>query len=116
MQLSATAEQQICQSGFYTTRARNDLQELLYPTGQLSAGVSTAVFKKKATLKLGVRDMFFTQVMEGVTDFQHASEYFILRRDSRVASLSLVYRFGKQYKQVKRSSGGAGDEMQRAGS
>jgi iron complex outermembrane receptor protein len=103
-------------SGFYTTRARNDLQELLYPTGQLSAGVSTSVFKKKATLKLGVRDMFFTQVMEGVTDFQHASEYFILRRDSRVVNLSLVYRFGKQYKQVKRSSGGAGDEMQRAGS
>jgi iron complex outermembrane receptor protein len=39
-------------SGFYTTRARNDVQELLYPTGQLSVGVSTPVMGKKVPCAL----------------------------------------------------------------
>lgn len=103
-------------SGFYTTRARNDLQELLYPTGQVSVGVARPVFSKKSTLKLSVRDIFFTQAMEGLTQFQYSDEYFILRRDTRVVNLSLNWRFGKPMKQIKKSGGGAGDEMQRVGS
>lgn len=59
--------------------------------------------------------MFYTQTMEGVTDFKDASEYFLLLRDSRVATIAFTYRFGKVLKAVKRSNGGASDEMQRAG-
>jgi iron complex outermembrane receptor protein len=103
-------------SGFYTTRARNDLQEVLYPTGQLSAGVARPILNKKGTLKLSVRDIFFTQVMEGSTSFPNAEEYFILRRDTRVFNLSFTYRFGKPLKAARRNSGSAGDEMQRVGS
>lgn len=102
-------------SGFYTGKARNDLQELLEPTGQLSAGLTRPVLKKKATIKLSVRDIFFTQVMEGNTDFPGADEYFILRRDSRVINLALTWRFGKLLKAARRNSGSAGDEMQRVG-
>jgi hypothetical protein len=64
-------------SGFYTTKARNDLQELLYPTGQLSIGIARPILKKKATLKASMRDIFYTQKMEGLTQFQGADEYFI---------------------------------------
>jgi hypothetical protein len=103
-------------SGFYTTKARNDLQELLEPTGQLSAGVARPVLNRKGTLKLSVRDIFFTQAMEGNTDFPNATEYFILRRDTRVCSLSFTWRFGKPLKSTRRSSGSAGDEIQRVGS
>jgi hypothetical protein len=102
-------------SGFYTTRARNDLQERLYPTGQLSFGVSRPVLKKKATLKLSLRDLFYTNAMEGLTQFATATEYFIVRRDSRVVSLAFTYRFGKAFKATKRSGGSAGDEMERVG-
>lgn len=102
-------------SGFYTSRARNDLQEVLYPTGQLSLGVSRQLFKKKATLKFSARDIFYTNAMEGLTQFAKATEYFILRRDSRVFNLSFTYRFGKVYKTSKRSGGSAGDEMERVG-
>lgn len=102
-------------SGFYTTKARNDIQELLYPTGQLSVGVSRPLMKKKATLKCNVRDIFYTNAMEGFTQFPNATEYFILRRDSRVITLSFTYRFGKSYKAAKRSNGSANDEMQRVG-
>jgi outer membrane receptor protein involved in Fe transport len=102
-------------SGFYTSKARNDIQELLYPTGQFSMGVSMPVLKKQGTLKLSARDIFYTNAMEGLTQFPNATEYFILRRDSRVLTLAFTYRFGKTYKTTKRSAGSANDEMQRVG-
>jgi len=101
-------------SGNYITKARNDLQELLYPTGQLTTAFSMPVLKKKGTLRLNLRDMFYTQAMEGLTDFQNASEYFILLRDTRTVNISITYRFGKQYKIAKRVTGAANEEIQRA--
>jgi iron complex outermembrane receptor protein len=102
-------------SGFYTTKARNDIQELLYPTGQLSFGVSKPILKNKGTLKLNVRDIFHTKTMEGLTQFPNATEYFIIHRDTRIITLSFTYRFGKAYKAAKHSSGGAEDEIERVG-
>jgi outer membrane receptor protein involved in Fe transport len=102
-------------SGYYTSKARNDLQELLYPTGQLSAGVARPILKNKGTLKLSIRDIFYTQAMEGLTQFKLAQEYFILRRDSRVVNLAFTWRFGKPLKQINRTSGAARDEMDRVG-
>ncbi len=102
-------------SGYYTTKARNDLQELLYPTGQMSIGVSRPVLKKKGTLKMSMRDIFYTQAMEGLTQFVGADEYFIVKRDSRVFNIAFTYRFGKAFKSTRRNNGGANDEMQRVG-
>ena len=99
-------------SGFYTTRARNDIQELLYPTGQLSAGLSKSVLKKKGTVKLSYRDILYTNAMEGLTSFPDATEYFKLKRDSRVVFLSFTFRFGNSYK-VSRHSDGATEEKER---
>jgi iron complex outermembrane receptor protein len=101
-------------SGFYTTRARNDVQELLYPTGQLSAGISRPILNKKGTLKFTARDILYTNAMEGLTQFPNSTEYFILKRDSRVYTLAFTYRFGKAYKTVKHQSG-VSEEMQRVG-
>lgn len=102
-------------SGFYTTKNRNDLQELLSPTGQVSAGLAKTILKGKGILRLTARDIFYTQSMEGVTDFPDASEYFILWRDTQVLNVGFSYRFGKPLKATKRSTGGAGDEINRAG-
>lgn len=102
-------------SGFYITKARNDLQELLYPNGQVSAGLSKSIIKGKGSLKFNVRDIFFSQRMEGLTDFPQAQEYFKLTRDSRLFVLSFTFRFGKPLKATKRSNGGATDEMRRVG-
>jgi len=102
-------------SGFYTGRARNDLQEVLYPTGQLSFGVSRQVLKKKGTLKFNARDIFYSQVMEGLTQFDQATEYFTVRRDSRVFNISFTYRFGKAYKATKRTGNSVGDVLERVG-
>jgi len=99
-------------SGFYTTRARNDIQELLYPTGQVSAGLGKSVLKKKGTVKLSYRDIFYTNAMEGLTSFPDATEYFKLKRDSRVLTLSFTLRFGNSYK-VSRHQEGASEEKER---
>jgi len=99
-------------SGFYTTRARNDVQELLYPAGQVSTGISKSVLNKKGTLKLSYRDIFYTGAMEGFTSFPDATEYFKIKRDSRVLNLSFTYRFGKSYK-VNKHQDGAAEEKER---
>lgn len=92
-------------SGFYTTRARNDIQELLYPTGQVSMGMSKSVLKKKGTVKLSFKDMLYTDTMSGLTSFPDASEYFIIRRDTRVVALAFSYRFGRAYKVTRHQEG-----------
>ncbi|MEO6631590.1 MAG: outer membrane beta-barrel family protein, partial [Mucilaginibacter sp.] len=102
-------------SGFYTTKARNDVQELLYPTGQLSAGIARPVLNKKGTLRFTARDIFHTNAMEGFTSFPNATEYFIIHRDTRVYTVSFTYRFGKTYKTTKRTDGSATEEMERVG-
>jgi iron complex outermembrane receptor protein len=99
-------------TGFYSTRAREDIQELQYPTGQVSTGLSKTVLKKKGTIKLSFRDIFYTGSFSGLTSFPDASEYFKIKRDSRVVALSFNYRFGKSYK-VTKHQGGATEEEER---
>ncbi|HYE53481.1 MAG TPA: outer membrane beta-barrel protein [Chitinophagaceae bacterium] len=103
-------------SGFYTTRAQNDIQEVLDPTGQLAFGFSKQVMKNKGTLRFTLRDVFYTQAMAGLTYFESVVEYFKLMRDTRVATIGFTYRFGKAMKaQARRSGGAANDEMERVG-
>jgi iron complex outermembrane receptor protein len=102
-------------SGTYTTKSQQDVQEIVDPSGQLSVGLAKSVFKNKGTVRLALRDIFYTQAMKGNTYFRYAHEYFSLTRDSRVATISFSYRFGKAVKQAKRSGGASGDEVQRVG-
>ena len=102
-------------SGFYASRSQSDIQEIVDPSGQLSLGLAKTVWQNKGTIKLAVRDLFYTQWIKGDTFFPSATEYFKLTRDSRVIQLSFSYRFGKTFKGSKRSEGSAGDELRRVG-
>jgi len=103
-------------TGFYISKSQNDLQEVLQPTGQVSAGLSKQVLRNKGSLKLTVRDLFYTQAMEGLTHFQTVNEYFKLKRDTRVCTLAFTYRFGKAIKsQARRTTGASADEIDRVG-
>ena len=102
-------------SGFYITRAQNDIQEILEPNGQISAGVSKQILQKKATIRLNVRDIFWTNRMAGLTYFEKTEEYFTIKRDSRVINLSLTWRFGKAFKAPAKRGSGAQEEMNRVG-
>lgn len=102
-------------SGFYMSRSQHDIQEVVDPSGSLSIGIAKTVLKSKGTLKLSVRDLFYTQWMKGLTQFVGATEYFKLTRDTRVVGLSFSWRFGNAFKATKRSGGAAGEEIERVG-
>lgn len=103
-------------SGFYITRNQNDIQEVLEPTGQVSIGLSKQILKNAGTIRLSFRDIFWTQNMAGLTDFQFVEEYFHLQRDTRVFTVAFSWRFGKAMKQTaRRNTGAAGDIIERVG-
>jgi iron complex outermembrane recepter protein len=102
-------------SGYYQTRSQIDLQEWLTPQGELDLGVSKQILKNRGSLKLSVRDITLFQNYSGFSTFENAYEPFAVTWDSRVARLSFSWRFGKVMKAVKRSEGGAADEINRAG-
>jgi outer membrane receptor protein involved in Fe transport len=100
-------------SGWYRTKGVEG-QIMIDPVGQMSVGMAKQILKDKATLKLNVRDVFFTQVINGEINFQSTQATFRQLRDSRVATVTFTYRFGKPIKGVKaRKSGGAGEEQNR---
>lgn len=100
-------------SGWYRTKGVEG-QILIQPLGQLNAGIQKQVLKTKGSLKLAVRDILRTSNGQGRINFQNTEARFQNQNDSRVATISFNYRFGKPIKGTqKRKTGGAGDEQNR---
>jgi iron complex outermembrane receptor protein len=101
-------------SGFYRSSGVEG-QVLVNPMGQVSAAISKQILQDKGSLKLGLRDIFYTQQVSGYINFQETQATFHNARDTRQLSLSFSYHFGKPIKgsQQRRSQGGATDEQNR---
>jgi hypothetical protein len=101
-------------SGWYRTSGIEG-QILIRPMGQMTTAISRQIMKEKGSLKLGVRDIFYTQQVKGTIDFQQTQASFHNSRDSRQLSLTFTYRFGKVIKDARTNhhSGGADDESSR---
>jgi hypothetical protein len=100
-------------SGWYRTRGIEG-QMVINSMGALSTGLSKTVLKGKGTIRLTVRDIFYTQVATGNIDFQRTRASFMNCRDSRVAGIAFSWRFGKPIKsQPRRKTGGASEEQNR---
>ena len=101
-------------SGWYRTKGIEG-QILIMPMGQASAGVSKQVLKGKGSVRVNIRDIFYTNAAKGTINFQSTEANFRNTRDSRVAGISFTYRFGKPLKgpQNNRKKGGADDEQNR---
>ena len=102
-------------SGYYLTNSQIDLQESLTPQGEIGAGISKQILKTKGTLRLNIRDIFYTQNYSGYSKFQNSDEPFEVKWDSRVVRLTFNWRFGKAMKAIKRSGGGSDEEINRVG-
>jgi iron complex outermembrane receptor protein len=85
-------------SGTYTTKDRDEGQALSLPIGQVSAGVSKSLLNNKASLKFNVRDIFYTNTIREIQNFQNVQSTIDRSRDSHVFNIAFVYRFGKQAK------------------
>ncbi|HEY2648771.1 MAG TPA: TonB-dependent receptor [Puia sp.] len=101
-------------SGWYRTSGIEG-QIYILPMGQTSTAIAKQIMKDKGTLKLGLRDIFYTQQVRGTIDFQQTEATFHNSRDSRQLSLTFTYRFGHAVKgaQNNHHSGGADDESSR---
>lgn len=102
-------------TGYYLSKSQIDLQEVLTPQGEMGAGISKQILKNTGTLRLAIRDIFYTQNYSGYSQFENADEPFKVKWDSRVARISFSWRFGKTMKAIKRSGGGATEETDRVG-
>ena len=87
------------------------------PVGFVGAGLSQQVLKNQGTVRLNVRDIFFTQRFRGRADYGNVDFNIEQYGESRVVSLGFSYRFskGKKIAPVKRTAGSAGEEQERIG-
>ncbi len=101
-------------SGFYRTATPEGVFRI-GSFGTMNAGVSKTLLKEKATLRLNVRDVFWSQKFKGDIQYGAVNTQFQQYGDSRVASITFTYRFskGKVNSNNRRKAGGAGDEQNR---
>lgn len=81
-------------TAFYQAREAYGIS-LIEPIFNLSVGVQKAILKKNGTLRLNVTDVAYTANYRGTTQFANIDETFRTRRETRIATLALTYRFGK---------------------
>jgi hypothetical protein len=85
--------------------------------GFMGAGLSQQVLKGAGTLRLTVRDIFYTQRFRAENRYGNVDFDWQQVSDSRVVSVGFSYRFskGKKIAPVKRTTGSAGEEQDRIG-
>lgn len=88
-------------SGFYTS---GFLEGTLVgkPMWQVTLGVQKQFWQKKASLKLSVRDIFWTQYFRGTMQFSNIDLQIKSRWENRVANVTFSYRFGNSKIQAAR--------------
>ena len=84
------------------------------PSASISAGIQKSIMKKQGTLKLSIRDAFFTENSSLAINYQDVNTDLKRVSDSRVVTIAFSYRFGNtQMQQIRKHSGGSDDEKKR---
>ncbi len=100
-------------NGFYRTPGFEGVFNIR-GMGAFNWGVSVPVMKTKGTIRLSVRDMFWTQRAKGNIQYGDIDASFQNINDSRTVGLNFTYRLTKgKVNGSKRKTGGAGDEQNR---
>jgi len=99
-------------SGNYLSRNRDKGEAIVLPAGQLSAGLSKQLFNDKASIKLNVKDIFYTQSSKEIQNFQDVQSRLTMSMDTRVVNIAFIYRFGTSAKS-KPANSSQTDEQQR---
>jgi iron complex outermembrane receptor protein len=81
-------------SGTYRSRFLQESQLYGQPMGAVSVGVQKKLLNNRATLKLNVSDVFWTNYFRGNFRFNDINVSVLNKRESRVARLTFTCRFG----------------------
>ncbi|MEP7145606.1 MAG: outer membrane beta-barrel family protein, partial [bacterium] len=76
-------------------------QGLVDPVSSFDVALKKDFFNKKLSLNFRVADIFNAQKMSGSTATDLYSQFFSRQRESRVASLTITYKFGSEDKNKK---------------
>lgn len=102
-------------SGWYRSKGTEGLL-IIDDLWAMNAGVSKQVLKKKGTIRLSMRDIFYTQKVTGSVMYSDIDVNLANVRDTRQVSLGFTYRFGKtNIAQARQRKSGASDEQNRVG-
>ncbi len=102
-------------SGMYQSRMAWGLF-IIRDLAQISAGLQKTSANKLSTLKLSMSDIFYTNHIAVIVQYQNQDWYTDRTWDSKVVTLSYVQRFGKNtVQQARRRTSGIEDEKKRAG-
>lgn len=101
-------------NGFFRTAGYEGVFNIR-PLGAVSWGMSVPVMKNKGTIRLSVRDIFWTQKPAGSIQYADVDAAFRNINDSRTVGINFTYRFskGKVNGNGKRKTSGAGEEANR---
>ncbi len=78
-------------------------------------GYQAKILKNRGSLRLSITDAFFTNQISADVTFTDYRENFIVKRETRVATIGFTYRFGSAQNNMRRRQGGADDLKQRVG-
>lgn len=102
-------------SGFYRTESIEGVFRIK-PFGLVNIGVSKQIMKNKGTIRLNVRDIFWSQKIKGESKYGTVDANFRQFNDNRIANITFSYRFSKGKGAAgPRKRGGAEDEQSRVG-
>ncbi|MDF2453348.1 MAG: hypothetical protein K0S26_2852 [Bacteroidota bacterium] len=91
--------------------------DVINPRWFFNLGLQKKLWNNRATLKLNVNDILYTNQTTADVTFTDYREHFVVQRDSRVVTIAFTYKFGKSsVPGSKKRQGGADDIKQRAGS
>lgn len=89
----------------------------IQPLSFFGLGLSKQVLKNQGSIRLSVRDIFWTQRQKGRAQYSNVDVQMNQFAETRVASLGFTYNFskGKKIAPVKRTAGSANEEQGRIG-
>lgn len=91
--------------------------EVLQPRWTMNFGIQQKLWDGLGSIRLNVNDVFYSNWVEADVTFTDYTENFLVKRESRVATLALSYRFGKNtVPGSRRRASGADDLKGRAAS
>ncbi len=100
-------------SGFYRTPGLEGILKIS-GFGAMNVGVSKQLMKNKASLRLSVRDILWSQRMKATSQLNNVDAQFQQYSDSRVINIAFTYRFMKgKVGNTQRKRGGANEEAGR---
>lgn len=79
--------------------------------GQMGFGIQKKMKEGKILLKMALSDAFYTSIIRADVTFTDYRESFRVRRESRVATVSFTYKFGKASVQASRRRAGGAEDL-----